>query len=598
MMICTTIYVWPYPACCKRIRLLRIAAAGDIIFRRPISMSSSLFDRIEHARGRFRRDVADQLRMAVEQMGVAATVTLDHERAVLEFDDGTLPRVIAVFDDAEDGESYFDQMTISVETAEERRTVLTLAWHDAPGLLEDAALQRRLAELEARTDDSLPLERRGLNAPADQRTGRYARGDVIRQLAADFKHAGPQASPAVPRSHALVAIEPPRPVLARAPVRAERSEDSERGSPQTPVAGGIDARRTNVSEVLISSLVHALQRDLTEAESHLIGPGAAASVRRRVGRVMEWAMLGAAYGVEVKTNQMAVASFLGSPGASWLYALVGPVLIGGLAVLSKSKLGKGAAYGLMLSWALAMATITASDKDHLDRAQGYFPRQAVVLTHEQAVAAARLAKEAAEAELKRLNTPLKGPSELLADAETRWQAAEIKRAAEREGLVREKDRVKARQAAIEAGVTLNQEQLRLREAITNDPSRAWAWWTLFAIFAIINLAGPLAISRVLERWRADHAEAQASATDGYRKRSRAAWLRGSRAAQEAHAMQLLPELLHDLKRDRVAPEVIAGLDLGAISQKAAERFLRGVNGARTTPRWFGPRRSAEGPGLG
>jgi hypothetical protein len=89
---------------------------------------------------------------------------------------------------------------------------------------------------------------------------------------------------------------------------------------------------------------------------------------------MEWAMLATAYGVEAKTNQIAVSSFLGSGGASWLYGLVGPVLIGGLASLSKSKLGKGAAYGLMMTWAVAMASITASDKSFLDRAQGYFPK--------------------------------------------------------------------------------------------------------------------------------------------------------------------------------------------------------------------------------
>ena len=184
----------------------------------------------------------------------------------------------------------------------------------------------------------------------------------------------------------------------------------------------------------------------------------------------------------------------------------------------------------------------------------------------------------------------------MADAEKRWQAAEIKRAAERESALREKDRARARQAVIDAGVALNEEELRLREAILNDPSRAWAWRTLFAIFAVINLAGPLAIARVLEQWRADHAEAEASARDGHRKKSAAALLRGSRSAQKAHAMLLLPALLHDLNRDGVAPEVIAGLDLGDISQKAAERFDRGVNGTRAARRLFGLRGPADGPG--
>jgi hypothetical protein len=293
---------------------------------------------------------------------------------------------------------------------------------------------------------------------------------------------------------------------------------------------------------------------------------------------------------------MAVSSFLGSGGASWLYGLVGPVLIGGLAYVSKSKLGKGAAYGLMLTWALAMSSITASDRSFLDRAQRYFPKEAVVLTQEHAVAAARLRKESADAELNRLSAPSTPASELLADAERRWQAAEIKRAAERESALKEKDRARARQAVIDAGVALSAEELRLREAILNDPSRGWAWRTLFAIFAVINLAGPLAIARVLEQWRADHAEAEASARDGHRKKSAAALLRGSRSAQKAHAMLLLPALLDGLHRDGVAPEVIAGLDLADISQKAAERFDRGVNGTRAARRLFGLRGPADGPG--
>jgi hypothetical protein len=121
---------------------------------------------------------------------------------------------------------------------------------------------------------------------------------------------------------------------------------------------------------------------------------------------------------------------------------------------------------------------------------------------------------------------------------------------------------------------------------------------LFAIFAVINLAGPLAIARVLQQWRADHAGAIAGARDGHRRKSAAALLRGSRAAQKAHAMLLLPALLDGLKRDGVAPEVIAGLDLGDVSQKAAERFDRGVNGKRTARRLFGLRGAVDEPNLG
>lgn len=65
-------------------------------------MPLSLFAAVERAHARFRQDVADQLRMAAEKAGLAASVSLDHERAVLEFDEahsGAAPRVIAVFSD-------------------------------------------------------------------------------------------------------------------------------------------------------------------------------------------------------------------------------------------------------------------------------------------------------------------------------------------------------------------------------------------------------------------------------------------------------------------------------------------------------------------
>jgi hypothetical protein len=564
-------------------------------------MSSSLSTALEDARGRYRRDVADQLQMAAGKARLPARVTLDDQRVVLELgptaSDGTALQLIAAFNDERDSEpGASDQVSVHVETGEERRTLLTLAWRDDPRLDQQSALKRRLDELEARTDGRLPLERRGLNAPADVRTGRYAKGDVIRQLAADLKRAARQAPPLLEPSHALVAVEQPPSVLARAPDRVERSGESLRPAPQTLPGSDVELQRANVGEFLISSLMQAMQRELAEAESHLVGPGVSASVRGHLGRVMEWAMLGTAYGVEAKTNQIAVASFLGSGAASWLYGLVGPVLIGGLAALSKSKLGKGAAYGLLVTWALAMASITASDKSYLDRAQGYFPKQAVVLTHEQAVGAARLRKEAAAAESNRLSAPLREASELLAEAETRWQAAEIRKAAERGSARREKDRAKARQTVVDAGILLNEEELRLREALLNDPSRVWAWAILFAMFAVINLAGPLAIARVLERWRADRGEAQASAREDHRKKSAAALLRGSRSAQQAHAMLLLPVLVDELKRDGVAPELIAGLDLVEISRKAAERFDRGVNARGATRRLFGRQGPAAGPG--
>jgi hypothetical protein len=560
-------------------------------------MSLSVFDRIEDARARFRRDIADQFRKAAGQAGLAATVTMDRDRVVLQcdetFEGGVFPRFVAVFGEDAQGES--DSVTLCVETEEGQNTLLSVHWRDEPGLDAAEIAERRLAELDSRSDERIPLERRGLNAPAEVRTGPYAGGDAIRHLTGDLKRAAGQMKRGPDRSRALVAVAPSPPALAKAAETVEHVED--RGHPSQPSeVAALEAQRANVAELLIARLMEAMQRDLADAESHLVGPGMAASARSRFGRGMEWAMLGTAYGVEAQTNQMAVSSFLGSEAASWLYGLVGPVLIGGLASVSKSTAGKGAAYGLMMAWAMAMATITASEARFLDHAQAFFPKEAGVLSREHAVAAARVRKEAAEAELNRLNAPLKETGSLLADAKKRWQAQEIKREAKQAQELLDKARAQARQAAVAAGVALSDEELHLRQAMLSDPSRTIAWWTLFAFFGVINLAGPLAISRVLERWRSDHAETVESARDGHRKKSTAAMLRGSRPAQTAHAMLLLPALLDGLKRDGVAPVVIAGLDLADICLKAAERFYRGINGKRARRSFFGARGPAEGPG--
>jgi hypothetical protein len=563
-------------------------------------MSSSLTPKMECARGRFRQDVADQLRMAAAKAGLAGTVTLHQDRAILQFEeaagDDLSPRIVVLFNEEGGGEeNVCERVSLYVEAGEERTALLSLAWRGGRESEGDAIEKARLADLEARTGENLPLELRGLNASADMRTGRYAKGDVVRQLIGDLKRAGEHLRGGSGPPRALVAIERPVAVPERDAGRGESCRRSEGRTPR-PAVPDMEVQRTNVSELLISNLMQAMQRDLAEAESHFVKPGLGSTARGRFGRAMQWAMLGTAYGVEAKTNQIAMASFLGSEGASWLYGLVGPVLIGGLPSLITSKTGKGAAYALMMTWALATASITASEKGYLERAQAYFPRRAEVLAQEKVVGAARVRKDAGDAELKRLEAPPKDASAAVSEATRRWQLPEIRRAAKRESAIREKARAEAREAVIAAGVALNGEELRLREALLNDPSRGYAWWTLFAIFGVINLAGPLAISRLVEQWRSDYAEAEAHARDGHRKKSAAALLRDSRSAQKAHAMLLLPGLLEGLGRGGVAREVIAGLDLSDISQKAAERFDRGINGKRAGRRLFGFRGPAEGPG--
>ena len=181
-----------------------------------------------------------------------------------------------------------------------------------------------------------------------------------------------------------------------------------------------------VSERLIAAVLQSMQEELREHEARFAGAGLTSSAKARVSDAMEWAMLGVAYGVEAKTNPAAMASIFKTAGASWLYGLVGPVLIGGLASLSRTKSEKGAALALMACWALAMATITASDKAYLDGAQEWFPKGAVVLAHEKALAAAKQDQAGAEQELARLDgKPGDGTAALIVDAKKRWQAKKL-----------------------------------------------------------------------------------------------------------------------------------------------------------------------------
>src|SRR5262245_3706623 len=109
-------------------------------------MTASLSAAVERARARFRRDVAEQFQLAAARAAVAASVTLNGERVVLELGaaDADAPlQVIAAFDE-DGGAGVFEQVRLYVETGEEWGTLLTLAWRDDPDLDGGTALQRRL----------------------------------------------------------------------------------------------------------------------------------------------------------------------------------------------------------------------------------------------------------------------------------------------------------------------------------------------------------------------------------------------------------------------------------------------------------------------
>jgi hypothetical protein len=149
---------------------------------------------IERRRADFREDVAQQLRLAAERAGLVSSVTVGEAKIVLEIagsgSDGDGLRLLVRFNDARDGvPGWVDWLTLLAETAEGRTPLLTLAWRDDEGLSDEENLRRCLAVWEARVDPDLPPGRRGLNAKADVRTGRYARGSVLGALLRDLQSA-------------------------------------------------------------------------------------------------------------------------------------------------------------------------------------------------------------------------------------------------------------------------------------------------------------------------------------------------------------------------------------------------------------------------
>ena len=205
----------------------------------------------------------------------------------------------------------------------------------------------------------------------------------------------------------------------------------------------------------------------------------------------------------------------------------------------------------MPCWVDWVATITASDKGYLDGAQEWFPKGAVVLAHEKALAAAKQDRDGAEQELARLDgKPDDGTAALIADAKKRWQAKELAALEERRKKNRETQRAAA-DAVKQTKDRMLSEDFALRQAVDSDASRLWAWRSLFLIFGVINFAGPFAISRILEKWRTDHGTAKKDARDDHKFREASAVLRHNRATQKARAMLLLPAALSELVEEGI-----------------------------------------------
>jgi hypothetical protein len=494
----------------------------------------------------FREDIAAQLRGLGK-----GDVTVSPDRAVLDVEsagEGVLRVVAGLNEDHLGRPGWANWVQLRIETEDRITPLLTLAWRDVEG-------DGGIGSLEARVNPDLPLEARGLNAAADIRDGKYRRGDVLDRLCADLDavsgHSAARSSRALVRTdaarHEVAAWEPIRGVSPGQVVDAE-FEPVVSGKRWTPSPD-------ELKEMLIAEIFEALQHDLLSREAAAVGRGALASAKAHVLEAIEWAMLGTAYAVDIVTSRTAIGTFL--PGESWLYGLVGPVLIGGLGSLAKEKDAKVIAFGLMTSWALFVGLVTASDETYLNGAQGWFPKGETVRTHEQALNLARLDYSVADKEVTRLEGKTGvNVTAAFAEAKRRWQAQEIRKAAEA-GKREETAALETAKAIFkEAAGSIVREESALKKAMLEDWSRVEAWGALFAIFTLINFAGPYGISRVLGKWRREHVSAKADAEVDHHAREVAKLLRGSRGAQKARAMRLYGAAMEKLGKDGIASDLL------------------------------------------
>lgn len=518
--------------------------------------------------------------MAEQLRALGGDVTGNGEHLAVELPGGEGLRVVVGFnEDASGREGWSEWLELRIETPDWSEARLTLGWTQAD---DDAS---RLALYEKLTDASLSPEQRGLNAEANVREGDYARANAVRALCDELASAGRGLVPSlammpVPALRAPATVQ--HALAERQPVVLDAEFAPAGGS-----AGGSPGRTPSLAELrelLIAEIFAAMQHELLSKEAGLKGSGALPAAKAHFIEAGEWAMLGVAYAVDAVTSRTAIASFI--PGtSSWIYGLIGPVLIGGLSSLAKSKIDKGVALGLMTSWALAVGWVTASDKEYLDAAQAWFPKSEEVAAQREALSIARLDRDAAEKEEAQLEgKPAGSVTAAIAEARKRWQAQELERSAkaEKAEAAAKLEAAKARSKAARERVV--REEGKLERALLGDGSRKEAWYALFAIFTVINFVGPYGIGRVIEKWRRDHGVAKTSAQEGHYARAEAKILRENRPAQKARAMQLFGPAVEKLVERGVAAELLNAVDGTDVSAAAAERLDRSVNPQKFRPR--------------
>ena len=540
-----------------------------------ISDPSSLKARLRAARATFQDDIAKQLG------ALGGDVTGNGEHLAVELPRSEGLRVVVGFnEDAAGREGWSEWLQLRIETPDCSEARLTLGWTQAD---DDAS---RLALYEKLTDASLPPGKRGLNAEADVREGDYARADAVRALQDELASTGRGLVPSL--------VVMPVPALRVPAIAGQRAEAARQPvvldaefAPAGGSTGGTLGRTPSpaeLKELLIAEIFAAMQHELLSKEAGLKGSGALPTAKAHFIEAGEWAMLGVAYAVDAMTSGTAIASFI--PGtASWIYGLIGPVLIGGLSSLAKSKIDKGVALGLMTSWALAVGWVTSSDKEYLAAAQAWFPKSEEVAAQREALSIARLDRAAAEKDEAQLDgKPVGSVTAAIAGAHRRWQAQELERSAKAEKAEAAAKLEAARTKSKAARERVVREEGKLERALLGDGSRKEAWYALFAIFTVINFVGPYGIGRVIEKWRLDHGAAKALAQEGHYAREEAKVLRENRPAQKARAMQLFGPAVEKLMERGVAAELLNAVDGAEVSAAAAERLDRSVNAHKFRPR--------------
>jgi hypothetical protein len=165
-------------------------------------------------------------------------------------------------------------------------------------------------------------------------------------------------------------------------------------------------------------------------------------------------------------------------------------------------------------------------------------------------------------------------------ARPRWQAEEIKKAAEAEKREATEALEKTKATLKDASGRLVREEPALRKSMLKNAPRREAWSALFAIFTIINFVGPYAISRLLEKWRSDRASAKVDAEVGHHARVSGELLRGSRGTQKSRAMRFFAAAIDKLSKEGMPVDVLNQIKGAEVAAAAAERSDRNVNPGR------------------